>query len=280
MWECHASIRVDHVQALVSDMDADHAYTPCEMFFPDVAPGCYDPLTGRWRKPASTAEERVYQTVQHERILKYFNTRDGYLELAFHPDGDLWTYLLDHRPPLGTRIEWAVEIAEGLAHLHSHSIVWADAHFRNVLVTQDHHIVLCDFAFSLSKPGPCHQFTTAPPPIFLAPWGYYGRPATHVDIFGFGVMLFALLANRFPWTTDLLPDADAQSEAAGKHGRRQFDTMDDPYLGTHFGGILEKCFAVSYATGTELLDDMKRVLKTWCSTTHQAMSLAKVCHLT
>jgi hypothetical protein len=40
----------------------------------------------------------------------------------------LWTYLIEHKPPLSTRIEWAIQIAEGLAHLQSHSIVWADPH--------------------------------------------------------------------------------------------------------------------------------------------------------
>ncbi|KAJ7247657.1 kinase-like domain-containing protein [Mycena haematopus] len=180
-----------------------------------------------------------------------------------HPNGDLWTYLVDHKVPLSTRIEWAVQIAEGLAHLHSHSIVWADAHFRNILVTGDGSIVLCDFAFSVSNPGRWHSFTTAPPPIFIAPWGYYGRPATYVDIFGFGVMLFALLTDRFPWTADLLPNMDAQLEAVANHGSRKFDTVEDPELNAQFGSVLGKCFLAEYVTGGELLDDMKRARESW-----------------
>jgi protein kinase X len=218
-------------------------------------------------KPTSPAEAYVYKTVRHERILKYFSTNyEGFLELEYHDNGDLWTYLIEHKPPLSTRVEWAVQIAEGLAHLHSHSIVWADPHFRNILVTDDLKIVLCDFAFSVSKPKLSHQFTTAPPPIFTAPFGFYGLPPTYVDVYGFGVMLFALLANRFPWTPDLVPSADVQLAAKAKLSPfppgPEFDTLV-PELHAHFGSILVKCFDPKYVLGSELLDDIKHARDSW-----------------
>ncbi|KAF7335235.1 Protein kinase domain-containing protein [Mycena sanguinolenta] len=247
----------------IEDFD-DTPVSSDEALFPDLDPGYYDTLTGRWHKPTSPTEERVYKTVCHERILKYFTTGLSDLELEFHPNGDLWSFLVVEKPQLTTRVEWAVQIAEGLAQLHSNSIVWSDAHFRNVLVTQDLNIVLCDFAFSVFNPQIYHDFTTAPPPIFIAPWGYFGLPPTYVDIFGFGVMLFALLANRFPWTDDLLPNMDAQTEAMAKHGRREFDTLEAfPDLNAHFGEVVTKCFQATYLTGTELLHDLKCARDGW-----------------
>ncbi|KAJ7928100.1 kinase-like domain-containing protein, partial [Mycena leptocephala] len=99
--------------------------------------------------------------------------------------------------PLATRVDWGVGIAEGLAHLHSKSIVWADAHFRNILVTHDHDVVLADFVYSAIlanlRDWPGHYFSTIPPPVFVCPDGYWGSPSsTYVDIFGFGIMFFAL----------------------------------------------------------------------------------------
>ncbi|KAJ7138109.1 kinase-like domain-containing protein [Mycena epipterygia] len=212
-----------------------------------------------WRKPESPREVDVYKVVSpHPRILacETVPDGDGYISLEYHPNGDLWTYLVEKKPQLNTRIDWAVEIAEGIAHLHSNSVIWADAHFRNILVTHDLHVVLADFAFSVVAPAALHVFTTRPPPVFACPIGYYGRPPTHVDIFGFGVMLFALLANRFPWTSNLLPKDEEQIQALAYHGIRKFDTVDDSQLNECFGPILEKCFIPQYHTGAELLKEL------------------------
>ncbi|KAJ7677440.1 kinase-like domain-containing protein [Mycena rosella] len=162
----------------------------------------------------------------------------------------LWEYLLNARPPLrdkiplATRINWAVEIAEGLAHLHSKSVIWADAHFRNVLwVTDDLHIVLADFAYSIKDPDRFHFFTTMAPPVFAYPENYSGRPPTHVDIFGFGFMLFGVLADRFPWTENLMSGLLEAVETMNKYAKRQFDELDDPKLKEMLGPIqvLAKC---------------------------------------
>ncbi|KAF9014498.1 kinase-like protein [Hymenopellis radicata] len=173
--------------------------------FPDLDPGFFDPDTGTWLKPVSPRELEVYKAVTpHPRIVAFLGLADydGYISLQYHPLGDLWTYILEKSPPLTRRIQWAVEIAEGLAHLHAKSIVWADAHLRNILVTEDLHVVLADFAFSAVNPPYFHWFTTTPPPIFACPHGYRGLKPTYPDIFGFGVILYALLMNRFPWMAD------------------------------------------------------------------------------
>ncbi|KAJ6595915.1 hypothetical protein B0H10DRAFT_2089681 [Mycena sp. CBHHK59/15] len=61
-----------------------------------------------------------------------------------------------------------VELAEGLTHLNSKFFAWVDAHFRNILVTEDLHI-LADFACSIMTPARLHLFTTCPPPVFACP---------------------------------------------------------------------------------------------------------------
>ncbi|KAJ7769513.1 kinase-like domain-containing protein [Mycena metata] len=247
--------------------DDDALYElPPMVVFQEVDPGYYHNSSGRWRKTATPPELHVYKTIQHQRILRYYGTtRGGELELEFHPTGDLWTYLVEARPSLATRIEWAVQIAEGLAELHSHSIIWADPHFRNILVTADLNIVLCDFAFSLSSPPQFLQFSTRPPQIFVAPFGFFGYDPTYVDIFGYGVMLFALLANRFPWTHDLVPCYELHLAATEKHDRFEFDSLNNTELEAHFSSVINKCFLATYATGMELLDGVKNARDSWLS---------------
>ncbi|KAJ6537330.1 kinase-like domain-containing protein [Mycena sp. CBHHK59/15] len=246
------------------DDDAALYELPPIIVFPEIDPGYYHESSGRWHKTATPSEQHVYRTVRHERILRYYTTtRGGELELEFHPAGDLWTYLIEKNPSLAIRIEWAVQIAEGLAQLHSHSIVWGDPHFRNILVTADLSIVLCDFAFSLSNPPRLQRFSTRPPLIFAAPFGFFGYESTYVDIFGYGVMLFALLANRFPWTADLVPHWDLHLAASEKHVMFKFDTLEDAELNAHFASVINKCFLATYATGTELLDDVRSARNSW-----------------
>ncbi len=247
--------------------------------FPDLEPGYFDAdsgqsfldiwgvtysvalLLGTFFKPVSSRELEVYKAVTpHPRIVAFLGLADynECISLQYHPLGDLWTYLLEKSPPLSLRIQWAIEIAEGLAHLHSKSIIWADAHFRNVLVTEDFHVVLADFAFSVVNPPDKHSFTTCPPPIFAWPRRYFGRTPTYPDIFGFGVILYALLMNRFPWSVGLLPNLDEQVQASNKHEHKDFDTLDDDGLNKCFGSIVGKCFFTQYKDGAELLDELKK----------------------
>ncbi|KAJ6571042.1 kinase-like domain-containing protein [Mycena sp. CBHHK59/15] len=235
--------------------------------FPE--PGYLDEDSDTWRKPVSANEEQVYKTISpHPRILAFRGLADRgrYIALQFHRNGDLWSYLLQNTPPLATRINWALEIAEGIAHLHSRSIVWADGHFSNILLTEGFNVVLADFDCSVIKPECPHWFRTHPPPVFACPTGYYGSPATHVDIFGFGIMLFALLMNRFPWTVNLAPSLDEQVQAATNHGDRKFDTVDDAGLSDRFGRILERCFNAEYCNGAQLLSEMKEACSLWSET--------------
>ncbi|KAJ7869710.1 hypothetical protein B0H14DRAFT_3440455 [Mycena olivaceomarginata] len=133
-------------------------------------------------------------------------------------------------------------------------------YLHNILVTDDLNIVLCNFAFAVSKPKLSQEFSTAPPPMFEAPFGFYGHLPTYVDVYGFGVILFALLANCFPWTPDLVPSADVQLAANTKHSPcapgPEFNTLV-PELHAHFGSILVKCFHPKYVLRSELLNNIK-----------------------
>ncbi|KAJ7619551.1 kinase-like domain-containing protein [Roridomyces roridus] len=248
-----------------SDSGSD-GFTPVPHQYHGDDLGHRDKLTGRWLKVVSDIEEKVYKTVgHHERILNYFGTRNGYLELDYQPKGDLWVYLAEHKDlPLSLRLKWAMQIAEGLAELHARSIVWADAHFRNVLVTDDLNVVLCDFAFSVFDPAPLHKWMTSPPPVFEAPDGYFGSPPTYVDIFAFGVMLFALFTYRFQWCPDLLPSYDIIQSIWDKYGSGDFETLAEvPELQHHFDEVLYKCLDARYASGADLLEALNRAREAW-----------------
>ncbi|KAJ6525254.1 hypothetical protein DFH09DRAFT_861051, partial [Mycena vulgaris] len=81
------------------------------------------------------------------------------------------------------------------AYVHSKGFIWAEAHFRNILVTEDLHIDLADFAYSIMNLSGYHYFMTMLPPVFACPDGFYGKPPI-VDMFGFRIVFFALVGDR------------------------------------------------------------------------------------
>ncbi|KAJ7069534.1 kinase-like domain-containing protein [Mycena amicta] len=233
--------------------------------------GFYYHGSGTWWKLASVNEQAIHRLISpHPRILQVCEGSeelDDYLELEYHPRRDLWVHLVSNQDiPLLTRVDWAVEIAEGLAHLHSKSVIWADAQFGNVLVTDDDHVVLADFAHSTIQPfegRSRRNVKLAMPPhsVFRCPEHLHG--CTYVDVFGFGVMLFALLGKRFPWTEDLTPAIEEHARAANNHRRRKFDVLEDRQIVEYFGEVLDGCFNAKYSTGRELLYALQGCRQEW-----------------
>ncbi|THU82848.1 kinase-like protein [Dendrothele bispora CBS 962.96] len=223
-----------------------------------------------WFKVWSENEENMYKLLaSHPRIVRYLgvDSESDYIILQRLNNGDLWSYL--HRHPsisLKTRLTWAVEIAQGMAHIHSKHVVWADAHLRNILLTDDFHVVLCDFAFSVLKPPICHHFPTAPPPIFMVPLRYTGMPTSYVDVFGFGVIFYALLTNRFPFCDNLIPDEDKQQAAFRRHSHSEFDPLNrvgEELLDASFGQFLTDCFKIKFKSAFEMTKALESAYKSW-----------------
>jgi serine/threonine protein kinase len=224
------------------------------------------PQPSIWRKEGLLSEERIYTLLgQHPRILAYLGHDPITCELLLQhlQNGDLHGYLSYH-PTVSykTRIGWAIEIVEGITHLHSNNIVWHDTHLGNVLVTDDLHVVLCDFGSSLINPPVLQRFEVEPPPPYVCPSGYYGFTEKRQDIFGFGVILFTLLSQRFPHCSGFSPDFDELCASADLHETMEFDALSE-ISHPHFAQIVEKCFRIRYQSASELLADLEKAHSSW-----------------
>jgi hypothetical protein len=97
----------------------------------------------------------------------------------------------------------------------------------------------------------------------MVPPLYRGKPPTHVDVFGFGIILYVLLENRFPFCRDLLPHFEEQVAAYKNHCRMVFDTLTDPSLNSSFGRVVADSFAASYRSGEELVKALEGAYGSW-----------------
>ena len=122
------------------------------------------------------------------------------------------------RLPPRRAIDYALEIAEGLAAAHDKGIVHRDLKPENLFVTKDGRVKILDFGLakltrqetgtSLLSQGSTQDLGTEPGVVmgtlgYMSPEQVRGQPADHrSDIFSFGSILYEMLSGRRPFKGD------------------------------------------------------------------------------
>src|SRR5437773_2656559 len=113
--------------------------------------------------------------------------------------------------PLRKALDYAVQMARGLAAAHDHGIVHRDLKPENVFVTKDGRVKILDFGLArLTSPavpaGVTQLMTAAPPsepgmilgtPGYMSPEQVRGETADHrSDIFSFALVLYEIVSGQ------------------------------------------------------------------------------------
>ncbi|KAI0549240.1 kinase-like domain-containing protein [Xylaria curta] len=99
------------------------------------------------------------------------------LRLERAPHGNLREYMeKNDAPNMSRRIRVAVDLAQTMQYIHDRGIIWGDVSARNILVFDDLHIKLCDFAGS-SLPGTYPDLLFSYEPRYWVPGPDEGAPA-------------------------------------------------------------------------------------------------------
>mmetsp|Transcript_27391 Transcript_27391/g.46287 ORF Transcript_27391/g.46287 Transcript_27391/m.46287 type:complete len:680 (-) Transcript_27391:7292-9331(-) len=100
-------------------------------------------------------------------------------------------------------VQWALEAAHGVHHLHQEQVIHRDLATRNLLLDDSFHVRVADFGFSRTKEaGASKGFTQSElgPVKWTAPEAMRQKLySTQSDVFSFGVMLYELFAQIPPW---------------------------------------------------------------------------------
>lgn len=141
-------------------------------------------------------------------------------------------YLVEtrHADLNGNRINYLVQITEGIEHLHRHGFLHRDICPRNIMVTNDGVVKLIDFGLAVpNTPDFQRPGNRTGTPNYLAP-EIIRRSSTdaRVDMFALGVTAYEMFTHDLPWEkAQSLQTLLAHMNSAGKDPRQLNPDLDE-----------------------------------------------------
>jgi eukaryotic-like serine/threonine-protein kinase len=167
-------------------------------------------------------EARAVGALNHPNLLAVFDTgqHEGHPYIVFELlEGTTLRQVVGHSAlPPRKAVEYAIQIAHGLAAAHEQGIVHRDLKPENLFVTRDGRVKILDFGLAKLRPaldphapreeGPTVSAVTEAGVVlgtvgYMSPEQVRGDPADHrSDIFAFGSVLYEMLSGRRPFSGD------------------------------------------------------------------------------
>jgi serine/threonine protein kinase len=153
------------------------------------------------------SEGTILTALHHQNVVKTFDhglTTQGeqfvVMELI---EGMGLNFLVETRSPhmIGKRIDYLVQMADGIEYVHQQGYLHRDICPRNILVDQEGVVKIIDFGLTIPyRPEFCKPGNRTGTPNYLAP-ELIKRVATdhRVDLFALGVTAYEMFTYHLPW---------------------------------------------------------------------------------
>jgi serine/threonine protein kinase len=159
-------------------------------------------------------EGEIATQLKHPNVVATFEhgltTDDEQFLVMEFIDGLGLNFLIETRSPQleGKRIDYLIQAAEGLAHVHEKGYIHRDVCPRNLLVSRDGEVKLIDFGLAVPNTPefrqPGNRTGTA---SYMAPELIRRRPTDErIDVFSFAVTAYETITGRLPWVADETPE--------------------------------------------------------------------------
>src|SRR3982075_4160763 len=171
-------------------------------------------VTDQSLKQRFDREAKTISSLNHPNICALYDVGDSYIAMELL-EGETLREKLELngsavRLPIRKTIDYAVQIANGLAAAHDKGIVHRDLKPENIFVTKDGRAKILDFGLAKLTPAKndgipddrTQQRDTSPGTVvgtagYMSPEQVRGQPVDHrSDIFSFGAILYEMLSGR------------------------------------------------------------------------------------
>ncbi|XP_061579491.1 mitogen-activated protein kinase kinase kinase 20 isoform X1 [Cololabis saira] len=154
-------------------------------------------------------EAEILSVLSHRNIIQFygavFEAPNYGIVTEYASGGSLYDYLSSDKSEemdMGQIMTWAAEIAKGMHYLHSEApvkVIHRDLKSRNVVLTADKILKICDFGASKFLTHTTHMSLVGTFP-WMAPEVIQSLPVSETcDTFSYGVVLWEMLTREIPF---------------------------------------------------------------------------------
>jgi eukaryotic-like serine/threonine-protein kinase len=166
-----------------------------------------DPDCGQAMRRQFAEEAKMMLQFNHPHVVRVISLDDGadppYIVQQYIDGQTLADRLQTNRLTIQQSLEYAIQIADGLALIHSYECWHRDLKPANILLDRNNHLYLADFGLALdeaqrwsSKPGVAGTYPYMSPEQIK---GATHRLNARCDIWALGVILYEMLTGRRPF---------------------------------------------------------------------------------
>lgn len=199
------------------------------------------------------------RTIRHPNIVLFFGCGrfgDGarFLVTELLVNGSLRTVLSDSKQSITwpQRLQFALDAARGMAHIHSLNKMHRDLKSGNLLVSTNFEVKVADFGTStilgtratteqLEASGNLMMTRFVGTPLWMAPEVLFGQTYSFsADVFSFGIVMWEIATRRWPWDEDPSIDSADRLRQAVLSGRRPTVTHECPPA---YVRLMQRCWS-------------------------------------
>ena len=166
-------------------------------------------IAGTRENPVIPREVQILSSVsEHPNIISFyaiaFNYPDMFIVTEFAEKGSLFNYLHKEKqvPTVNQSLAWALEVAQGMEHLHNHDIIHRDLKSANILLSAAMAAKVCDFGTARYLSHTTMQTREAGTYRWMAPEimeAVEANISKKCDSFSYGMVVYELLVLQVPY---------------------------------------------------------------------------------
>ena len=214
-------------------------------------------------------EGAVLMGLHHTNVVKTFDygmttLGEQYLVMELI-EGNGLNFLIETQSPAlaGKRVDFLVQLADGLEYIHQQKFMHRDICPRNTMINQEEVVKIIDFGLTIPYTKDfCKPGNRTGTPSYLAPELIKRTTTDHrVDLFALGVTVYETFTGRLPWEkTQSIETLQSHINRPGKDPREFRPDLDDKLIALLIKAI-QRDPAERFQTAAALRDALKALPK-------------------